>query len=69
MPFELLGQSGIDQTGAFRNNYEVSQIKWTFYQQKVEQPLKNAYMKWKKFLQWLEKKRIKTVFDFDDDAV
>ena len=69
LPFELVGQSGKDQTDAFRNNLEISQIKWTFYQQQVTQPSKNAYREWRKFLQWLEKKRIKTEFDFDEDAV
>ena len=69
LPFELVGQSGKDQTDAFRNNLEISQIKWTFYQQQVTQPSKNAYREWRKFLQWLEKKRIKTEFDFDENAV
>ena len=27
LPFELVGQSGKDQTDAFRNNLEISQIK------------------------------------------
>ena len=47
----------------------MSQIKWTFYQQQVEQRSKNACQKWRQFSQQLEKKRVNTVFDFDKDAV
>ena len=69
LPCELLGQSGRDQTIAYRDKEAESQIKWTFYHHKIGRPLKKAFKRWNRFVIWLQSLNVKTIFDFDDDAI
>ena len=69
LPFELIGNSGKEQTEAYRIQEKQSQIKQTFYHHNVDKPTQKAFKVWTQFIQWLEKKRITTSFDFDDNAI
>ena len=47
LPFELVGGSGRDQTDAFVNEMQKSQIRWTFYSGNVNKHAKKAFKVWK----------------------
>ena len=65
LPCELLRKSGRECTEASVYDIKLSQLKWTFYHQCVEQPSRRYFKAWKQFLEWLRKQRVKTMYDFE----
>ena len=65
---ELVGGSERKETDVFKDLHQVSQIKWTFYRNKIDAPSKRAFQVWKLFVIWLKRQSVKTIYDFYEHA-
>ena len=69
LPFELVGDTGREETEAYLLEKEESQALWTFYVHKVNAPSKKAFGIWKRFLVWLKRQKIQTINDFSKHVI
>ena len=64
LPFEIVIMCSGKKTNCMSDNDEISPMRWSFYDERVEKPSIKCFKKWNKFVELLRTLNIKTEIDF-----
>lgn len=69
LPCELVNLNRISLTTCFYEDDEESPLKLWFFNSRIKKPTDECFKKWREFLKWLGRCKIKAVRDFSGNDV